>query len=261
MTELLRSVTEYLSIHSVIDLIDILAVSLIVFAFLRFIKGTRAIYMLIGLSLALLVFWLSSVFNLQTLNWILSHLLSSLVFILIILFQAEIRRMLTRVGRAPVFSFLDTANESRVIEELVKACTSLANRKIGALIVVQKEADVMEYIDVGVKLEALVSKELISSIFLPSSPIHDGAIVIKQDQILAAGCFLPLLMSSKINKNLGTRHRAAVGITEETDALVIVVSEEKGWISIAKDGQLLSGIEATKLKELLAQNILSRTKS
>lgn len=231
--------------------LDILCVAVLIYFIIKLIQGTRALAMLMGLFVAIAIFGLSSTLDLYTLNWVLSYFLSSLLLIIVVVFQHDIRRVLARVGRAPLKSFFSSAQESRSIEEIVKACTSLANRKIGGLIIIQREANVMEYLDVGVLLESLISRELLISIFLPSSPIHDGAVVIQHDRILAAGCFLPMILSTRFGNEYGTRHRAAIGITDETDALVIVISEEKGWISLAANGGIENGINGAELKDRL----------
>ncbi len=235
------------------DVLDVVFVAMIIYYLLKLIRGTRAVYMLIGLAVGVLVYWVSSFGELYTLNWLLYHFLGSLLLIVVVLFQNEIRRALTRIGRTPLFSFLDTVQDSIVIDELIRTCVSLANKKIGALLVIEKQAVIDDYVEAGTLIDAQVSKEILTSIFLPSSPIHDGAVLIQKSKISYASCFLPLSMNSSLDPELGTRHRAAIGLTEETDAIVLVISEEKGWISVAIEGKLIRGIDATALRKILAK--------
>ena len=234
-----------------IDIIDIGLVALFIYWVLRLIRGTRALYMLLGLGVAILMYWFSSFGELYTVNWILSNFFGSLLLVVVVVFQHEIRRLLTRIGRSQLFSYLGPTQETGVIEELVRTSVSLANKKIGALIVIERDASVLEYVDVGVNLDAVVSKELITSIFLPTSPLHDGAIVIQKGRITSAGCFLPLTMNPNVGVEVGTRHRAAIGLTEETDSIVLVVSEEKGWISLVNEGRVVRGVDGPALRQLL----------
>lgn len=240
------------------DLIDIFVVAFIIYYILKLIRGTRAVYMLIGLSFGVLVYVISNLAELATLNWILYHFLGSFLLIIVVLFQNEIRRALTRIGRTPIFSFLASVQDSIVIDELIKASVSLANKKIGALIVLEKDASVQDYIEQGVVVDATVSKELLTSIFLPSSPLHDGAVLIQKGKLTFASCFLPLSMNPDLDQDLGTRHRAALGISEETDAVVIVISEEKGWISVSTGGQIIRGVDAMALRKILTQQFQSK---
>lgn len=237
-----------------LDILDVFAVSFLIYWVLRLIRGTKAVYMLLGLSVAVLAFWVSKFSGLYTLSWLFSHLFSSLLLIVVVVFQSDIRRVLTRMGSTPVLSMISTPQDIKIVEEIVRAAVSLANKKIGALIVLERDAHVLDYLEIGIKVESLVSKELLMSIFHPSSPIHDGAVIIQKDRILAAGCFLPMTVSSRLNVEVGTRHRAAVSITEETDAVVVIVSEEKGWISFAADGKLTYGMDGPALRKLLLSN-------
>ncbi|MFH1263361.1 MAG: diadenylate cyclase CdaA [Pseudomonadota bacterium] len=233
------------------DLLDILVVAVLIYWLLRLIRGTRAVYMLFGLSVAGVIYWISSWWELYTVNWIFSSLFSSLLLIAVVIFQNDIRRALTQIGRSPIFSLVASPQESIVVEELVKASTSLANKKIGALIVIERDANVLDYVDVGVPLDAVVSKELLTSVFHPVSPLHDGAVILQKGRITAAGCFLPLTMNPRFGVEVGTRHRAAIGLTEETDAAVIVISEEKGWISLASEGRITRGVDGAALRKIL----------
>jgi diadenylate cyclase len=234
-----------------VDLLDILFVAFLIYWVLRLIRGTRAVYMLFGLSVAGAIYWVSSWWELYTVNWIFSSFFGSVLLIAVVVFQNDIRRALTQIGRSPIFSVMASPQESQIVEELVKASISLANKKIGALIVIERDANVMDYVDIGVPLDALVSKELLTSVFHPVSPMHDGAVVLQKGRVTAAGCFLPLTMNPRFGVEVGTRHRAAIGLTEETDAAVIVISEEKGWISLASEGRITRGVDGAALRKIL----------
>lgn len=233
------------------DIVDVVVVASLIYWVLRLIRGTRAVYMLFGLTLAIGLYWFSSVARLYTLHWLLSHVFGSLLFLVIVLFQNDIRRVLTQIGRTPLFSRFVSFYESELIEEVVRTSVSLANKKIGALIVLERNADLSEYVEMGIRMDAIPSKELITSLFIPISPVHDGAILIQKGRISAAGCFLPLTMNPQIDLQLGTRHRAAIGLSEETDAVVIVVSEEQGWISLVVEGKVIKGLDGPALRKLL----------
>jgi conserved hypothetical protein TIGR00159 len=233
------------------DLIDILIVSFIIYKILILVKGTRAARMLIGVGVLLAISLLSRFLELYTLDWLIQSFWTQIVLVLIILFHPEIRKALAQMGETPFLHRFTSAGEMKSIEEIVKASQSMANRKIGALIVFEREVSLSEYVEIGVPLDAKVTKELLLSIFHPSSPIHDGAVIIKGNRIIAAGCFLPIKLGSGLSKTYGTRHRAAVGITEETDAIAVIVSEETGSISVAVNGELESFLDMAKLREKL----------
>ncbi|MEZ4703811.1 MAG: diadenylate cyclase CdaA [Bdellovibrionota bacterium] len=237
------------------DTLDILLVAALIYGLLSLIRGTRAVYMLLGLFIAIVVYWVSALTDLYTLSWILYHFFGSLFLIIVILFQNEIRRGLTQIGRTPMLSMITHTQDTIIIEELIRASVSLANKKIGALIVVEREAAISDYIELGTNLDGAISKELLTSIFLPSSPIHDGAVLIQKGRVSHASCFLPLSMNPHLDPDLGTRHRAAIGLTEETDAVVIAVSEEKGWISVALNGKIIRGVDGVALRKILFEQI------
>ena len=223
-----------------LDLLDISIVAFIIYRIILLIKGTRAVQMLLGLAVILVVYFGSRVGDLHTLNWFLSNFLSSIILVIVVIFQNDIRRALMHVGRNPFFGGMTYREESEMIEELVKACIALGNRKIGALVAIERETGIKDILESGVPVNARVSSELILAIFMPSSPIHDGALVVQQGQLSLAGCFLPLSQNSDLSKNLGTRHRAAIGLTELADAVAIIVSEETGKISVAVNGGMTS---------------------
>jgi diadenylate cyclase len=233
------------------DVLDILIVSFILYRVFLLIKGTRAVQMVFGLGVLLLALIFSRWVGLFTLNWLVQSFMSQVVLVILVLFQPELRRALAHMGQNTLFSSLSSIESSKFLDEIVKAAVSLANRRIGALVVLERETDLRNIIDMGTPLEARVSKELLLSIFHPTSPLHDGAVVVQEGRIAAAGCFLPLSMSQSVAKELGTRHRAALGLTEETDAVVIVVSEETGTISMVQAGKLDRDLDAVTLRRAL----------
>src|SRR5262245_20421104 len=233
------------------DGLDIFLLAVVIYYGMNLIRGTRAVPMLIGLLVVYGIYFVSGRFEIYTTHILLQNLLGwSLIFVFIV-FQNDIRRALTQVGTGPLFSPADRVAQSQAVEELVKAVTTMASRRIGALIVLQNEVGLNEYLEVGTRLDAQVSKELVTSIFMPSSPIHDGALIIQHGRITAAGCFLPLTTNPTVSKTLGTRHRAAIGLTEETDAVAIVVSEEDGMVSLVREGKITRDVDAATLRTAL----------
>ncbi|GMV38893.1 MAG: TIGR00159 family protein [Myxococcales bacterium] len=235
--------------------LDVIVVAWLIYRILLLIKGTRAVQMLIGITLVILVFFVSKTENLDllTLNWILDKFIASFIVILVVIFQADIRRGLTQVGRNPILAGGWSSEGGHFYEEIVRGTVALANHRLGALIAVERDADLSPYMDEGVRIHSQVSKELIYAVFLKTyeNPLHDGAMIIRKGQIAAAGCFLPLTANPKVDRALGTRHRAAIGLSEETDATVIVVSEETGTISIATNGELRRNFDQNSLREEL----------
>lgn len=236
-----------------LDLLDISIVAFIIYRIILLIKGTRAVQMLLGLAVILAVYLASRVGDLHTLNWFLSNFLSSIILVIVVIFQNDIRRALMHVGRNPFFGGMTYREETEVIEELVKSCVALGSRKIGALLVIERETGINDLLESGTSIDARVESELIRAIFMPNSPIHDGALVLQQGRLKMAGCFLPLSQSSDISKALGTRHRAAIGLTELADAVAIIVSEETGKISVAVNGGMTRNLDATSLKKVLGR--------
>lgn len=240
------------------DILDIILVSFLLYRLLLFIKGTKAVQMLIGIGVLLLASLLSGYTGLYAMDWIIQSFWAQIVIALIVLFQPEIRRALARMGETPFLQSFTSAEELKSLEEIVKASVALANRKIGALIVIERETSLNEFVEIGTSLDARVTREILLSIFHPSSPIHDGAVVIKGNRIVAAGCFLPIMLSSEVDKAMGTRHRAGLGLTEETDAVAIIVSEETGNISMAVGGKLETHIDMGTLRDILTDMFTSR---
>jgi diadenylate cyclase len=242
---------EFLRHHRwILDILDIGVVSLILYRLLLIIKGTKAAQMLIGLGILLLASLASRYLELFTIDWIVQSFFAQIVIAIIVLFQPEIRRALAHMGETQFLTFTK-AEELKSLEEIVRATISLANRKIGALIVIERDTSLKDFVEVGTFLDARVSKELLISIFHPTSPIHDGAVIIKGNRIAAAGCFLPITLSSELSKSLGTRHRAGIGLTEETDAVALIVSEETGWISMSLDGKLETKLDMGTLRDMM----------
>jgi uncharacterized protein (TIGR00159 family) len=234
------------------DLIDIALVTIAIYWLLLLIRGTRAIQILVGLIVLFAVFLASEIFQLVTVNALMETFLSSAVIIMVILFQHDIRRALARVGRG-FFPSVSAQEASQILEEVVRAAQTLAQRTVGALIVLERDNQLDDQLETGTEVDATVTKELLISLFMPYSPLHDGAAVIQQGRIAHAGCILPLTLREDLPEGVGTRHRAAVGITEETDALVIVVSEETGSISLVLGGEMVQGLDAPRLRVALRE--------
>ncbi len=234
-----------------LDLLDILLVAFVIYRILLLIKGTRAVQMLVGLAVILIIYVASQIGGLYTLNWILNNFLSSIILVIVVLFQHDIRRALIHVGRNPFFADLSFREETRVIDELCKGCSALSQKNLGALIVIERETGLNDFLEVGVELDAKPSSDLIQAVFHHSSPIHDGAVIIQRGRVTRAGCFLPLTQNPDISPRYGTRHRAAIGLTELVDAVVIVVSEETGRVSVVIGGKITRDLEVATLKKVL----------
>ncbi|HUK23599.1 MAG TPA: diadenylate cyclase CdaA [Terriglobales bacterium] len=237
---------------SVVSIADIVLVAVIIYEFLALIKGTRAAYMLVGVAALGLAFYFSRLGELVTLNWLISTLLPYAVFALIVVFQAEIRQALARLGRRLTLS-RTLAAETDAYDDIVLACNLFSQNQTGALIVIEREIGLRTYIESGVLLDAKLSYDLLATIFRPSAPLHDGAVIVQKDRIAAAACFLPLSMNPVLSTQLGTRHRAGIGVTEETDAIAVVVSEETGAISLAVGGKIERDMTVEQLREQMGQ--------
>jgi len=234
------------------DTVDILIVAAGIYWLLLLIRGTRAIQILVGLIALIALSLASELFQLAALGMILERFLGSAVLIIVILFQADIRRALARVGRG-FFPSFSAEQELQVVEEIVRSAGALSQRRHGALIVLERESNLGDLVEAGVTVDARLSKDLLTSIFQPTSPMHDGAVLIQEGRVSSAGCILPLTLRTDLPEGLGTRHRAAIGITEETDALVVVVSEETATISVVLGGELLRGLDAPRLRVVLRE--------
>jgi uncharacterized protein (TIGR00159 family) len=238
------------------DTLDVLLVAVGIYWLLLLIKGTRAVQILVGLGALIGLRVTADFLELLTLAWLLDNFLGPAVLIVVILFQADIRRGLSRLGRG-FFPQLSERQESQMVEEVVRAVQALAARRTGALIVLERRTGLDDQIEAGTPLDAAVTKELLTSIFLPSSPLHDGAVLIQEGRLSYAGTILPLTLRTDLPEGVGTRHRAAVGITEETDAVVVVVSEETGAISVVMGGEMTRGLDGPRLRVVL-RDALSR---
>lgn len=239
------------------DSLDILVVSIAIYWLLLLMRGTRAIQIMIGLGALIALRIGADAFELATVSWILDNFLASAVLIIIVLFQSDIRRVLARMGRG-VFPSINERQESQILEEVVQASQGLASKRVGALVVLERDSGLEDLVEAGTAIDGYVSKELLTSIFLPYSPVHDGAVLITAGRITHAGCILPLTLRTDLPEGVGTRHRAAVGITEETDAVVIVVSEETGAISVVVGGQMTRNLDGPQLRVVL-HDLFSRS--
>ncbi len=233
------------------DIVDILLVAYVLYRIFMLIRGTRAVQMLLGLFILMIAYFASQWIGFRTTNWILQGFWAISILAVFILFQPEFRRGLAQVGRHRIFESVYRMEQADLIDRVVRSSIAFASRRLGAIIVFERETRLENYIEAGTILNARVSRELLSSIFNTHSPIHDGAVIISQGEISVAGCFLPLSINPRLDQEAGTRHRAAVGITEETDAVAIVVSEERGVISLAVDGEIEVGLDAIKLRSKL----------
>ena len=230
------------------DLLDILVVSILIYEFLKLIRGTRAVQMAVGSLLVVGLFYVSQLAPLQTLNWLIRNALVYVAFAAIVIFQSDIRRALAHFGQAPFFRYFNRQEATdETIEEVVVAATMLAQQKVGAIVAIEREIGLRNYIESGIPLDATLTYDLLVTIFKPGSPLHDGAVILQEGRVAAAACFLPLTVNPRLSRELGTRHRAAIGLTEENDAVAVVVSEETGTISIALDGQIERGLTPDEL--------------
>jgi diadenylate cyclase len=237
---------------SVVSILDIVLVAVLIYEFLVLIKGTRAAPMLVGAAVLGLFVWIAHVTELRTINWLVSTLLPYAIFALIVVFQAEIRQALAKLGRKLTFARMSQA-ASDSYDDIVLAANLFSQNQTGALIVIEREIGLRTYIESGVPLDAKLSYDLLATVFRPSAPLHDGAAIIRGDRIAAAACFLPLSMNPVLSTQLGTRHRAGIGITEETDAIAVIVSEETGAISLAVSGNIERDITVEDLRERLSE--------
>ena len=240
------------------DIIDILIIAYLTYKLYELMKETRAEQLVKGIFIIFIALRISEILNLRTFHWILSNTMTVGLMAIIVVFQPELRRILEQLGRTNIISRTNSiSKESDTINEVVQASLSLSRQKIGALIVFERKTGINEIIQTGTNLNADVSRELLINIFIPNTPLHDGAVVIRRNYIKAAACFLPLTENKNLNKELGTRHRAALGITEKSDSLSLVVSEETGNISIAINGKLYRDLNEERLRNMLSINLIS----
>lgn len=241
------------------DIIDILIITYISYRLFLLFKGSKALYMFFGILLLLVASSISNLFYLKTTSWLLDGFTSYLFLILIIVFQPELRKALALLGEPRLKGGSKTAGLEVYLEEIIRAVTVLANRQIGALIVIERNTDLSEFIQAGTKLDAAISRDILISLFIPYSPLHDGAVIISNNRIAIAGSILPLTKKENLDRRFGTRHRAAIGITEETDAICIVVSEERGTISIAYSGKITTDLDIHILRDTLLALISNKS--
>ncbi|OEF97665.1 diadenylate cyclase CdaA [Desulfuribacillus alkaliarsenatis] len=241
------------------DIIDIFLVSFVLYKLIVLIRGTRAVQLLKGIIVIILATALSSYFELRAFNWLLDKTLTTFFFAIPVVFQPELRRALEQLGRGSFFvrSHHDEAVLQESIHDIVKAATSLSKNKIGGLIVIEGESGLNDFSESGTKLGADISSELLINLFIPNTPLHDGAVIIRKEKILAAACYLPLSENPFISKALGTRHRAGIGISEQSDAMSVIISEETGQISVADNGQLYKDLDEKALREKLTKHMAS----
>lgn len=240
-----------ISTISLLDLFDMVIVAFVLYKLYVMIKDTRALALLKGLVVMLIATLISKWLGLNVVYWLLQKTMTVVLVALPVVFQPELRRALEQLGRGTLFKksvFLDEEEQETLLDELGKAVTVLGTNKIGALIVLERETGLVDYMETGIKIDGVVSNEFLINIFIPNTPLHDGAVILRGNRIMAAGCLLPLTEDRSLKKELGTRHRAAIGITEQSDAAVVIVSEETGIISLARGGRLVRDLDAELLK-------------
>src|SRR3954451_21908990 len=241
------------------DLLDILIVSILIYECLKLIRGTRAVQMAVGSLLVIGLFYVSQLAPLQTLNWLIRNALVYVAFAAIVIFQSDIRRALAHFGQAPFFRYFNRQESAdETIEEVVVASTMLAQQRVGAIIAIEREIGLRNYIESGIPLDATLTYDLLVTILRSGSPLHDGAVILQEGRVAAAACFLPLTVNPRLSRDLGTRHRAALGLTEESDAAAVVVSEETGQISVALNGEIERGLTSDELRARLRTLIQHR---
>jgi diadenylate cyclase len=241
------------------DLLDIAIVSVLIYELLKLIRGTRAAQMVVGASLVLALLFVSQAAQLETVNWLIRNMVGYIVFAAIVLFQSDIRRALAHFGRAPFFRLLsrgDGAEEA--IEEIVVASSMLSKDRVGAIIAIEREIGLRNYIEGGIPLDATITYDLLVTIFQPTSPLHDGAVIVQENRIAAAACFLPLTVNPRLSRELGSRHRAAIGLTEENDSVAVVVSEETGIVSLVLEGNIERNLTPDDLRARLRRLLTYR---
>ncbi|ADU96859.1 diadenylate cyclase CdaA [Thermovibrio ammonificans] len=241
------------------DIVDLLIVTLIIYKVLTYLAQTRALQVLVGIFVILVLSVVAKFLHLYTLSFILNNLLTIGILALIVIFQPEIRRILARIGESQFGITTSEAEAERIVEEIVRAAAQMSEDRIGALIVVEREIDLDNYVESGTVIDGKLTKELLITIFWPGTPLHDGATIVRKERVYKAGAFLPLTLNPKLPQTVGTRHRAAIGITEESDAVAIVVSEETGAVSVAYSGKLIKNLDPQKLKKVLKGLLIKKS--
>lgn len=258
---MIEGLLEVLQRLGVRDLIEITIIAVLIYQFLLLIKGTRGWQMTLGIISLAMLYYITRFLELRTVEWLLANLFTYFVFAVIVIFQSEIRRGLAKLGRGRIFDRFVHHKQRNILEEVVLAATTLSSQKTGGLIVLEREIGLRNYVESGIRLDAYMTYDLLVTVFNPSSPLHDGSVIIQGDRVSAAACFLPLTLDPYLSKELGTRHRAAIGITEETDAVAVVVSEETGNISAVVEGEINRNLDGPRLLRFLADVMESEVKS
>ncbi|MGB8954012.1 MAG: diadenylate cyclase CdaA [Tumebacillaceae bacterium] len=257
------SFEQFMSSLTVFDALDIVIVAVVIYRLIMLIRGTRAVQLLKGIFVILLATGVSHWLQLQALNWLLDKILTIGLFAIPVVFQPELRRALEQLGRGRFFSrtvnVFEEEDTPKMIGELTKSTQVLSKNKIGALMVIERDTGLVDYFETGITIGGVVTSELLINIFIPNTPLHDGAVMIRAARVVAASCFLPLSENAGISKELGTRHRAGIGVTEQSDAVAIMVSEETGSISIAVNGELTRHLDEQSFREMLT-NLLAPEK-
>lgn len=245
-----------------LNAIDILIVAFVLYRFLLLIRGTRAVQLLKGVFVIVVATAVSTVLHLSALSWLLNHIITVGLFAIPVVFQPELRRALEQLGRGGFFTWsfaaVDPSGLQLTVTEVVKAALVLAKTRIGALMVIERNTGLNEYMETGTRIEGVISTELLINTFVPNTPLHDGAVIIRGNRMVAAGCFLPLTENRDLDKKLGTRHRAAIGVTEQSDCVVVTVSEETGQVSVAVDGVLTQNLSESALIEMLQSLLIPK---
>jgi diadenylate cyclase len=256
VSQYLQPILEYFRFTplSILDFIDIALVAYIFYRLLLLMRGTRGAQMTFGIVVLLFFYWVTRFYRLPAVQWLLSNLLTYIVFAIIVLYQNEIRRGLAGIGKTTILGRQHRVGFEK-FEEIILAATTLAAKKIGGLIVIERDIGLKNYTESGIALDAILTYDLLVTIFSPNTPLHDGAVIVQRNRIIAAACFLPLTLDPTLSKELGTRHRAAIGITEETDALAVIVSEETGAISLATGGEITRDLDADTLRTRLIESM------
>jgi len=255
----------YLRLPGWNDVLDVLVLTILIYALARRIRGTRAVQMLTGVILILVADGIAQLLNLRGMHRVLTQVVAVIPFMIVVIFQNTIRRLLSTLGRIPLSRLTHSALTEKFIDEVVLAASALGSKRMGALIVFEREQGLLNFAETGIRMDALLSYDLLVNIFQPRTPLHDGAVIIRGRRIAAAGCFLPITADPHLSTEFGSRHRAAIGITEEADAVALVVSEERGSLSLARDGEIQRDLDAhtlrSELKRLLEQRLKSVTPS
>jgi diadenylate cyclase len=243
------------------DAVDILLLAALIYGLARLIRGTRGVQMLTGLVLILLAERLTSALHLRGTHRVLTWIVAVIPFVVVVIFQNTIRRLLSALGRNPFFGALYSPASERLVDEVVLAASTLASKRIGALLVFERGQGLANFAETGIPIDGVLSYDLLINIFQPRTPLHDGAVIVREGRVVAAGCFLPLTADPHLSTEFGSRHRAAIGITEETDAVALVVSEERGTLSLAVNGEILRDLDARALRDELRRLFGPRLKA